>query len=142
MVADPDVFFPTWDPMQEGTFRTRCASTGRWMGVPHRPGAAQATLAELRLRACARLRSEGFRPVIPKSRAFTNHLWTHTWINGASKVDMRDVYRLEVPAAPRVLQRRLQEQHSGSVTVSAEPHDSQRRIRNVSATVPNAQSLR
>ena len=41
-----------------------------------------------------RLRAEGFRPRVTRD-AFTNHLWTHTWIPGASKVSMVETYALE-----------------------------------------------
>ena len=95
MVVEPDVFYPTWDPMQHATFRQRCAQVVRrraktwgWGAVP------TDSLADLRLRACERLRRESFRPTIVPA-AFTNHLWTHTWINGASKVSLVQLYRLE-----------------------------------------------
>lgn len=92
VVVAPDIFYPTWDPMQRKTFRERCVRAGGGMRVLRTPRAV--ALDEMRERTCARLRREGFRPtVVPE--AFTNHLWTHTWINGASKVSLGDVFRLE-----------------------------------------------
>lgn len=90
VVMPPDTFYPTWDPMQEGTFRARCGSSGRLMG-------SFGKLAALRQSACDRLRREGFRPTVVPS-AFTDHRWTHTWIPGAQKVDMRDLVPVAVAA--------------------------------------------
>ena len=55
LIVPPDVFFPTWDPMQRNTFRQRCAHADR----------AHGPLAVLRQRTCQRLQSEGFEPRVP-----------------------------------------------------------------------------
>ena len=35
---------------------------------------------------CAKLRADAFRPTVPTDgSAYTNHLWSHTWIRGAEK---------------------------------------------------------
>lgn len=99
LVVDPDVFYPTWDPMQAGTFRSRCARVDQLPGAAAGGAHRNPTLATLRHRACARLSLEGFRPTIAPS-AYTNHLWTHTWINGAQKVSVHDTYRIEQASPP------------------------------------------
>ena len=88
VVLEPDAFYPTWDAMQATLFRSRCS---------HRPRARLPSpeIEALRQQACDRLRDEGFRPRIPSGgSAFTNHMWTHTWIPGAQKVSMSDTYAL------------------------------------------------
>lgn len=84
VVLPPDTFFPTWDPMQAGTFRARCTRGSLSLAR----GGEQ--LSRLRSRACERLRRESFLPAITPD-AFTNHRWVHTWIPGAQKVDLRDL---------------------------------------------------
>ena len=85
VVLPPDAFFPTWDPMQAGTFQSRCAVPGRNVRDP---------LWRSRRSTCERLRKESFRPTIVPA-AYTNHMWTHTWIPGAQKVRMDDVVAID-----------------------------------------------
>ena len=86
VVLDADAFFPTWDPMQASEFRKRCSS-GR-------------ALDEAKARICARLKREGFQPSVPRDgSAYTNHLWTHTWIRGAEKVSLSDTFPIDAVAA-------------------------------------------
>ena len=99
LIADPDVFYPTWDPMQSNTFRERCTVTTRRR--PSLPAQVRDVPLQMRERVCQRLRREGFRPVVSKA-AYTNHLWTHTWINGATKVSLHDVYRLDTSGGANV----------------------------------------
>lgn len=87
MVMPADTFYPTWDPMQEGTFRSRCGTSRHLVS-----GFGQ--LAALRRSACERLRREGFRPTVVPS-AYTDHRWSHTWIPGAQKVNMWDLVPVE-----------------------------------------------
>ena len=96
-VAAPDVFFPTWDPMQAQTFRRRCRtifSHGRVLSSAHTQSTS-AQLDRIRRRVCKRLEKEKFHPTIDRAVAYTNHLWTHTWMPGAEKVSLRDTYRLQ-----------------------------------------------
>ena len=88
VVLDADAFFPTWDPMQAGEFRKKCSGRG---------------LSERKTRVCARLKREGFQPSVPgDGSAYTNHLWTHTWIRGAEKVSLSDTFPIDaVAVAPR-----------------------------------------
>ena len=88
VVLDADAFFPTWDPMQAGEFRRKCSGRG---------------LSETKTRVCARLKREGFQPSVPgDGSAYTNHLWTHTWIRGAEKVSLSDTFPIDaVAVAPR-----------------------------------------
>ena len=80
VVVAPDVFFPTWDPMQAATFRRRCGDRG----LTSRHGSSDMGLAITAV--CNKLRADGFRPTVPRDgSAFTNHLWSHTWIRGAEK---------------------------------------------------------
>ena len=84
-VVPPDVFYPTWDPMQASTFRERCR-------LPFRSTS----------HVCGRLAREGFRPTVPADGvAFTNHVWSHTWIPGAQKTDVRRTSPVPVLHAPR-----------------------------------------
>ena len=40
---------------------------------------------------CARLQAHRFSPWLPTDgSAFADHIWSHTWINGASKVNLWD----------------------------------------------------
>ena len=97
-VVEPDVLFPTFDPMQAGTLKQRCAALSssprsswrlpRASGVPKR-------LLPLASRACERLRTERFEPAVGAT-AFTNHLWSHTWIAGAQKVSLRETFSVPV----------------------------------------------
>ena len=83
VVVPPDAFFPTWDPMQAGTFRQRCGDAGS------RRGLAPVGLEEAWEAACKRLRAESFVPTVPRDgSAYTNHLWSHTWIPGAQKANV------------------------------------------------------
>ena len=106
VVLEPDVFYPTWDPMQASSLRARCgrwSSPGSVIGAGggaggHAGGHAGGRLGRLRRSTCDRLHRQGFRPRIA-AEAYTNHLWTHTWIEGAQKVNMRDLVALDVRAA-------------------------------------------
>jgi hypothetical protein len=94
-VVAPDVFFPSWDPMQAGTLQRKCTSVEILRAAVSNPSRR---LVRLRREVCARLRKEGFKPDARATRehgAFTNHLWTHTWIPGAQKVSLADTYALE-----------------------------------------------
>lgn len=83
VVVAPDVFFPTWDPMQRSTFRQRCSQR------------LQRSWDPMLTAVCARLLRERFEPQVPADgSAFTNHLWTHTWIPGAQKTDLRRVVKV------------------------------------------------
>ena len=90
VIVAPDVFYPTWDPMQRSTFRQRCSQDF--------PRLRRAAANELPLTTvCARLQRERYQPQVPADgSAFTNHLWHHTWIPGAEKTDLRRVVRLKV----------------------------------------------
>ena len=111
-ILSPEVFYPTWDPMQAEVFRRRChqdAAAASWVSMPvrgttgprpftgffRRPaegnerGAGDGPLEPLRRTTCRSLRNDSFRPVVHKS-SLTNHLWTHTWIPGASKVSLTE----------------------------------------------------
>jgi len=89
VVVPPDTFYPTWDPMQAETFRQRCRSQASSMTTRFRrrsAGKRGGGDIEGYDAVCARLRREGFVPTIPgDGSAYANHLWTHTWIPGASK---------------------------------------------------------
>lgn len=96
VVLPPDLFYPTWDPMQTQTLRKRCnnLAQGRGSNVAAAAGTAAArdgldTAAASVASVCARLRREGFVPALPQDgSAFTNHWWAHTWIPGAQKVNV------------------------------------------------------
>ena len=87
LLAPPDVFYPTWDRMQAGTFRQRCAK-----GRPHRDRLNATTYRQV----CERLRREHFEPTVPASGSYTNHQWAHTWISGAEKVSLRQTEKLKL----------------------------------------------
>jgi len=87
VVVAPDVFFPTWDPMQADTFRQRCGTRGQDGGSTVGSGDLKHAIEGM----CAKLRADGFQPTVPKDgSAYTNHLWSHTWIPGAEKRSVID----------------------------------------------------
>jgi len=91
-VLPPAVFYPTWDPMATNILRERC-SPGKGSWQRRSPN----LLAVESARACSQLREQGFTPSVPSDgRSYTNHLWVHTWINGASKVDLTDTVSADV----------------------------------------------
>jgi hypothetical protein len=93
VVMEPDAFYPTWDPMQRDTFRQRCAGVrARHTTSVQRGHTELRTLLES---VCKRLRSEKFNPVVPPGdQVYTNHLWSHTWIPGATKVNMHSTAQM------------------------------------------------
>jgi len=84
-VLPPVAFYPTFDPMQMNTLRQRCRGSS-FISVLD----TDAMRAEAHA-VCVRLRAHRFSPWVPSDgSAYTDHTWSHTWINGASKVDLWD----------------------------------------------------
>ena len=84
-ILPPELLYPTFDPMQSGTLRSRCSNLRSFASAQQLSqrdtAAAQAV--------CTELQAHRFQPWVPVG-AFTNHYWSHTWIRGAEKVNTRD----------------------------------------------------
>ncbi|KAL1522275.1 hypothetical protein AB1Y20_017269 [Prymnesium parvum] len=85
-VLPPAVFYPTFDTMQIGTLRQRCRDERVHIAL-----LGTEAMRALARAVCTRLQAHHFAPWIPSDgSAFTEHTWSHTWINGASKVNVWD----------------------------------------------------
>ena len=119
LVLPPATFFPTFDPMQLESFRQRCADGAFADGALGRT--QRGVCADLRARnfsnglaawlggggvAAAAAAAGGGNSTRGRGRGgaaapYTNHLWSHTWLDGAQKVDVYDtldVGRLHAPS--------------------------------------------
>ena len=90
LVAAPETFFPSWDPMQEEAFINHCKEVER---ERERNATATALLDPDELpatahRVCQVLARDGFKPTVPTDgSAFTDHHWVHTWFEETADAD-------------------------------------------------------
>jgi hypothetical protein len=80
-IAQPDTFFPLWDSMQKETFEARCL----FNDYANQSEILDASLSDLVVSTCDRLRAEGFTPTIPPDgSALAAHHWAHSWMDSFS----------------------------------------------------------
>jgi mannosyltransferase OCH1-like enzyme len=95
-IAQPDTFFPLWDSMQKETFEARCL----FNDYANQSEIVAASLSDLVVSTCDRLRAEGFTPTIPPDgSALAAHHWAHSWMDSFSdrfqEDKVRDVLMLD-----------------------------------------------
>ena len=92
MVAAPETFFPSWDPMQEEAFINHCKDVAARERERNATAAARLEpdgLLATAHQVCQVLARDGFKPTVPTDgSAFTDHHWVHTWFDETPDVDI------------------------------------------------------
>jgi len=102
-VLPPGAFFPSYDPMQQGSLRDKC-SVPETQPLPLRFGWLAPHLHAAAAAVCSRLAMRNFAAAAPPpppdaqagvvsvlERSFADHRWAHTWLGAELvKVDLRD----------------------------------------------------